>query len=1091
MSLSPNCLSKALLLRGAALSSLMAMLSFAPLSFAQTATEVTEEQATTLNTADDGDITITSTGLISTTDSPAVTLNSDNDVSIAGAISIEDTDNTTGVLIEGGNTGLFDLSGSISISEDFTPEDTDGDFVVDGTVASGTGRTGILISGGGAFTGNVTTQEGSQILVEGNDSAGIRLASGTDIDGDVSVASIMQVGGANSTAIDLAGDVSGNVDLSGGSILSNGEAARGIDITGDVGDRVTISSTTASSGFRFATRQNLFVRSLLDDEDTLQGGNAVRIAGDVGGGIHIANPTVTTDEGVTAVTGFARIQQSGSEAALLIGSTGAPINVGRIADITDPTDEAFDEGLQYSVVNEGFIIADGVLDDVDTVALQIQNAALSDGLSNEGTITSQTYRSGIAGDADDVSGDVAHSRAVLIASGADIPTFNNDGTITAAATEAFDTVFLDEANPEGANAVNATGLQIDAGATLTQFDNSGTLAAVLLGREGTAYALIDRSGTLATINNEGIIRASGNSSDPDTDNSGVATPDFSLVAIDVSANTTGVTLNNVIAVDDDTTDEITPASPIIAGNVVFGSGDDTFTSTDGLVVGVVSFGDGADTLALNSSSITGGLTDSDGDLTIALVDSSLTLLDTAPINATSASFDATSNFLPIIDGSTNTVSTLVASGNVTFEDGATITPLLANIIGNGGTFTLVSAGSLTLGTDIATLQPENAPWLYQTEITRSGNDLITTLVLRDTADLGLDEQQTAAFAGTFDALSRDASLGGAFAAITDEQEFNAAYNQLLPEFAAAVTQFVSANIDGSTGAVASHLNTTRRAEDERKGGAWIEEFAYFVDRDLAGLSEQYRGFGFGFTGGFDTNWGPLDTIGINFGFSTTEVEDVLGFDDPLNVQSFQTGLYAAYAIGQLGFDAYVGGGYSSFEQSRNIDIGSFNALAESDWNGTHYNASLNAGYDIYLGTTYFMRPSANVSYISLTEDSRVEDGSDAIRLAYEERTSEIGTATALLDFGGRFEGDRIWWSPTARIGVRNQFAGDGIITDASFVSSGIPLSLRSNDFPSTGLIFGASIAAGSKYSSFSLDYDADVRDGFNRHTLRLVLRMLF
>lgn len=1091
MLLSPNCLSKALLLRGAAMSSLMAVLSLAPASFAQTATEVNAEQATTVNTADDGDITITSTGLISTTNSPAVTLNSDNDVSIAGSVSIEDTDNTTGVLIEGGNTGNFDLSGSILVSEDYTPTDTDDDFIVDGTVAQGTGRTGILISGGGTFTGNVSTQAGSQILVEGNDSAGIRLASGTDLDGDVDFASVMQVVGANTTGLDLAGDVSGNVNLSGGSITGSGENVRAVDITGNVSDRVTISSSASSSGYRFPSRQNQFVRELLDDEDNLQGGNTVRIAGDVGGGIHIANPTTTTDEGVTAITGFASIQQAGSEAALLIGSNGAPITVGLIADITDPTNEDFDEDLQYSVVNEGFVSTNGVFDDVGAVGLQIQNAALSHGLSNEGTISSQTYRSGVAGDADDVAGDAAHSRAVVIASGADIPTFNNDGTITATAAEAVDTIFLDEANPEGANAVNATGLQIDAGATLTQFDNSGTLAAVLLGREGTAYALVDRSGTLATINNEGIIRASGSSSDPDTDNSGVETPDFSLVAIDVSANTTGVTVNNVIAADDDLTDEVTPATPIIAGNVVFGSGDDTFVSTNGLMVGVVSFGDGADTLALNSSSITGGITDSDGDLNIALVDSSLTLLDTVPINATTASFDGTSNFLPIIDGETNTVSTLIASGNVTFEDGATITPLLANIIGNGGTFTLVSAGSLTLGPDIATLQPENAPWLYRTEISRSGNDLITTLTLRDTAELGLDTQQTAAFAGTFDALSRDASLGGAFAAITDEQEFNAAYNQLLPEFAAAVTQFVSANIDGSTGAVASHINTTRRAEDERKGGAWIEEFAYFADRDLAGLSEQYRGFGFGFTGGFDTGWGPLDTIGINFGFSTTEVEDVLGFDEPLNVQAFQTGLYAAYAIGKLGFDAYVGGGYSSFEQSRQIEIGSFNALAESDWGGTHYNASLNAGYDINLGGTYFMRPSANVSYISLTEGSRTESGSDAIRLAYEERTSEIGTATALLDFGGRFEGDRIWWSPSARIGVRNQFAGDGIITDASFVSSGIPLSLRSHDFPSTGIIFGASIAAGSKYSSFSMDYDADVRDGFNRHTLRLVLRMLF
>lgn len=1081
-------LSKLSLLRGVALSGLITALACGASLSAQVTVDA--EQTTSVNTADDGDITIATTGSIVTTDSPAVTLNSDNDVSVAGSVTIADTDDATAVSIESGNTGNFDLAGALSVNEDYTPTDTDSDFINDGPVAIGTGRTGILISGGSAFTGNVTSQTGSSIFVEGNDSAGLRLAGDTSLDGDLDMNSQVQVAGANSFGYDIAGDVSGNVDIAG-SVRTNGENVRAVDITGDVGDRVTVSSSLASSGYRFTTRQNSFVRERLDDEDNLQGGNTLRIAGNVDGGIYLSN--VYTDDGdddndLPDFAGLTSITHAGSEAAVLIGSDGTPIIVGLVADVTDPNADFYDSTLEYSLVNEAQISANGVFDDVTANAMRIQNAQLTNGFSNESIIASQTYRSGIAGDADDVAGDVAHSRALIFASGSDVPNLDNLGTITAVASEAADTIFADETNIEGANDVNATAIQIDSGAVLSELTNTGTISAILSGRQGTAYALVDQSGSLAVINNEGVIRASATSSDTNGVSENL-TPSFTLVALDLTANTTGVTLNNVRAVDTDTTDTVTPATPIISGDVRFGSGDDTFNSDNALMVGTVTFGDGADTLNLTNSILTGSITDSDGRLTLNSTGSAITLLSADALDVTSATFDAESTFLPLIDGRVNRASTLNASGAVTFADGAVITPLLANVIGNGGTFTLVDADTLTLGTAYDDFVVESAPWLYDTRLNSDAQTVTATLTLRTTEQLGLDAQQSAAFAGTFDALSNDDSLGAAFASITDEQSFNAAYNQLLPEFAAAASQFVSSNVDGSTGAVATHLNTARRSED-KPGGAWIQEFAYFADRELSGLSEQYRGFGFGFTGGFDSQIGPIDMVGINFGFAATEVEDVLGFDDPLNVQSLQAGLYAAHSIGQLGFDAYVGGGVSAFEQARNIEIGTYTAFAESEWTGVHYNASFNAGYDIAVGK-YFMRPSANISYMSLAEQSRIEDGDQAIRLAYQDRTSEIGTATALLDFGGRFEGDRIWWSPSARIGIRNQFAGDGIVTDAFFANSGIPLSLQSNEFPATAAIFGVSFAAGSKYSSFGIDYDADIRDGFNRHTLRLVLRMLF
>ena len=168
--------------------------------------------------------------------------------------------------------------------------------------------------------------------------------------------------------------------------------------------------------------------------------------------------------------------------------------------------------------------------------------------------------------------------------------------------------------------------------------------------------------------------------------------------------------------------------------------------------------------------------------------------------------------------------------------------------------------------------------------------------------LGLDAVQAAAFGAVVDgvqqegavlqALNSNAQLGNAFSNISEATEFYDAFNQVLPEFSGAAKQFILANVDGAVGAVASHLDTTRRSP-ERPGGAWLEEFFYFADRERAGLSEQYRGDGFGFTGGIDTEFGPFHAVGVSLGFASTEVEDVVGIDEPLDVVTYHCLLYTS------------------------------------------------------------------------------------------------------------------------------------------------------------------------------------------------------
>ena len=506
-------------------------------------------------------------------------------------------------------------------------------------------------------------------------------------------------------------------------------------------------------------------------------------------------------------------------------------------------------------------------------------------------------------------------------------------------------------------------------------------------------------------------------------------------------------------------------------------------------------------MALSGGSTLRGDIANQGGLDITVADNSTLALasaGTAPI--TSASFDGTSTFSPVLDGSNGEASTLVASGDISFETGATVTPTLTNVVGIDQTaFTIAQAGgTLTVG-DLATLAAAESPFLFNSTYDVVGNDLVITLDLRNAEELGLDQVQSAAFAPAVEALRNNTQLGDAFSNITTQSDFNAAYNQILPEFSAAARQFVLANVDGATGAVANHLDSVRRSPD-KPGGAWLQEFAYFADRDLAGLSEQYRGHGFGFAAGLDRAIGPFHAVGVNVGFASTEIEDVVGIDEPLDVVTVQGGAYAGWASGDLSVDAYVGGGYNDFEQNRRVRINTFSGQAQGDWSGTHINGSVRAGYDLELNEKFWFRPTVSLDYLRLSEKAFTETGDSGVALDVDSRTSSTGSATALFNFGAKFMGKRTWIRPSIRAGYRQEFLKDPVNTSFRFAGltdgSGETFSsetamLQSLIFPDSGFVVGFSVAAGSAYSSIGFDFDSDIRDGFIRHTGRVVVRLLF
>ena len=93
---------------------------------------------------------------------PAITLNSDNDVTNNGSIIVRHFQNPIGILIEGGHSGELTNNGSILVegSDDGLASTTDDAFTTLNSI-------GILLNDAGTFTGDIVTGAGSTITARG------------------------------------------------------------------------------------------------------------------------------------------------------------------------------------------------------------------------------------------------------------------------------------------------------------------------------------------------------------------------------------------------------------------------------------------------------------------------------------------------------------------------------------------------------------------------------------------------------------------------------------------------------------------------------------------------------------------------------------------------------------------------------------------------------------------------------------------------------------------------------------------------------------------------------------------------------------
>ncbi|ALL14715.1 autotransporter outer membrane beta-barrel domain-containing protein [Caulobacter henricii] len=1075
---------------------LVATVAAAPLlalafgAYAETSVTTARTTPIATSTANNGaadDVKVTADGSIKPTTAGAlISLDSNHKVTSLGTLATVGVNDSTGILVLGGRTGSVSNGAAITLNEDYTPTDTDSDGDTDGAFATGSNRFGIRLTGAGAFTGNIVNETAGAITIEGNNSAGVSLESA--LIGNFTNNGTVTLLGDNSAGIKIAAPVTGKVTVNGG-VSVIGKNTVGVAVDGDVSGAFVVQGGVTATGYRFTTRPSLAAdRAKLDADDVLQGGSALRVTANVAGGLLLdippkdTDPNKTDDDGdgvVDTSEGSAALTAFGAAPALLIGSDTRTVTLGAVGT----GDNA------YGLVARGAISTSGVFDGISATAIQVggnagQATTLAGGVKLSSTVAASAYE--------------ANATGLLFKSGARAPTLWNQGSMS---------VFTVSEGVFDARAV-----AIDAGAAVTTFRNDGAITATVGGEKGSAYGVIDYSGLLTSIQNNGKISTSVVATDDaaDTDDSdllpGNEVVTGKAVAIDVSRNTTGVTLIQAGLSDgDDLSDGVADPDadgdgvddadePAILGAVRFGSGADTFRVLNGSVIGDIAFGAGADTFVIdNNSLVLGALTDSDGLLSITVGKGSLGISNAATINATSLTVSSTSKILFTADPTAGTNTRLQVSGAATIASGAELGIRLTGLVKQPTSYTVISAGSLTVGS-IGQALLADSPYLYVASSRSDAKNVYIDVRRRSAAEIGMTRSQAGAYDAVFSALGSSSELSTVFLAQNGKDGFLGVYDQMLPDQGEGL--FASLQ---SANQMISAATAVRPDPGERYGpdSLWIQEINSLVRRDASdtpGSDNQ----AFGFVAGYEAMGDAGGALGLTLAYVNVEEHDIAAKIGEQTTASFvQGGAYWRRSVGGWRLNAGGGGGFGWFTGDRRFIAPDANAdgtadllLANTaDWTGATLNAFAGGAYEHKIGR-YFVRPEGRVDYVWLREGERKETGGGSgFDLTVEERTSSNLSGEFGIAFGADF-GQDVWWRPEVRVGYRQTLAGETGDTVARF-KNGNPFTLAALDDKQGALTLGFALKAGTPMSYLALEGGAEATKKQKRYNLRLSGRAMF
>lgn len=1058
-------------------------------SAASAATTISSATTSPVKTSNTGDLTVDSSGTITLTSGTAITVDSNNALSLAGTISMASSDSgSTGILITDvpNRTQTLSLGGKITVTDNYTATDTGSmvngaasstttDGIIDPPWAQGTGRYGIHSVGTSPFVGDISIT--STLDVEGNSSYGIRLEN--NINGKFTYAGATTLIGDDSKGISLENGVTGNVYLSG-TINAYGKNSSAVSLAGDLGGNLIIDGSYLSTGYSVTSALSQTAYEGLLSGDLLQSGPTVQIASNVAKGVLIeAPPTIDTTststdqdgDGITDTSEHtASLTSYGSAAALLIGSNTSDITLG---GLTFTSDAVKTPAYNYGLLIRGNVYGYGVHPGNNGNALIIggtgHSTTIENGVGLAGIVSASAYG--------------ADSYGLTLADGASTPRLDVNGGLSASVS-AYVTSATDSSGNTTYSSQSgaATALLIDSGASLPilTVGASHAISASASGSANSTTAILDKSGTLTSITNNGGISASITATDANAD--GVADPiTGTATAIDVSANTSGVSIAQVdTAPNDDTI-----AAPYIYGKILFGSGNDSLTSDGGSIIGTVDWGSGTGVFSLTNKATYLGQMTSGGDLAINIDSgSSAAFLSGSSIKFSSLHVGSDATMSIGLAADSPTATPFVGSGAAVFDSGATLNLSIDKITTTPTTYKLITASSISLG-DLSTSSLDgHIPYLYHADLVlnNAGTELDANFRLKSQAEGQFSTNQYNALAPILTAAAQDTGASTSLISQTTKTGFDQIYNQYFPDYSG---ESMLTLVQGAQ-ALTQSLGDLTLIPDNTGGQWWFQEHGFHVQRDY-GETSGFKANGFSFAGGRESQVYGNQMLGMYLSYtSATPLPTFAIAYTNMSTSDLTLGGYWRINSGNFKGWAHAGVGYTQFDTTRELITPYVAHIAKAKWNGTSTSAGAGASYQIDAGGLGF-RPEVSADFYNLSEAKHSETGGgDYFDLNIADRSGHMLTSRAVLNvsYNRSFVRPEIW------AGWKQNISADLPKTVANF-TGGDPFTLDAGNVKGGGPVAGFRVSVDNRYSYFGLEGEYEKQNAYTDYSLALRARFQF
>ncbi|MCJ9427846.1 autotransporter outer membrane beta-barrel domain-containing protein [Kordiimonas marina] len=982
---------------------------------------------TTLLGSGAGTLTVSADGSIKVSNGTALTINGDHSLTMQGTLQSDDTTNAVALAVDTSDLTLhsnIDVEGTMTIDG---PTDSD----------SATSNIGFNLFGANSLVGDITFTKDASMTVKGGGSKGMYF--GSAFVGNLDFQGGITMTGQGSIGIDVAAPVTGNLTIGGGVNARNADSIA-VNISAPV-DGTYLQEGTATVGVSQTTDSSGNV------VDAKPGIAVIHITNDITGGMMVGGEGkdyVASDSSTAPSKGS--VTSYGGAPSILIENTKG--------DGTDLTLGAADN-YGYGLVVRGNVSSYG-----QTVGFTANAITLEGGANGE--LTKLT--SGLHVDAGTVYADAqdGNATAVIIGDGVVVPEIYDRGTIQAL-TKVTATTASDGTVTYGTGG-QAVAVLVNQGGTLNRFVNEGKVYSGSAGAGIDTYGVRDLSGTLTYVKNTGTWYVA-----PSTNNDG------QTIALDVRANTTGVTVIN---------------SGTWKGDMLLGSGNDSVSLTGGDMTGDIHFGEGADQFTISGDATFAGAISHAGTLDLTLAgNAAYTIGSTDTLSVTNANITGGSTLKVSVDTINQTAGLLDVSGTMTIDQTAVVSPVFSTIVADTQSYEIVHAGNLVVGGTSGETTLANRSYLMHVTLdTNLTTDTVSLTVRPKTvAELGLTGNRAVIYKNLFTSLDPADTIGGALTTVSSQREALDAMDALLPDVSNSGFQLAYTGVHQLSASIQDRV-TDITGRGHADSGFWAREMVGFGKLDANATYNRMKYQGAGVLIGYDKPVADGLLWGISSGFMLQGAERRGDLGDDLSVFSPFLSTYAVLAKGGFYLNGTLSGWYNNADRSRTLAIGALSKAVKSSAHGWTFSAEANMGYDLKAGKLHF-RPQVGVLYMRAHDGAYTETGGDAASLDVQSRTYSRadGQARASLGYdmtwekGRRGEPDMIV-RPEIYIAYRYKLSGsDGPSVNARFTGTDNWFKLTGNPIAQKGYEGGMSLNIFHAFGTASLRYTYEKQGNWVNH----------